>query len=655
MNKLTLLILALLVVTMANTIDAQIAPAYNWITTASGPQEEVPYGIATDKYGDNVYLTGKFQSKPLNMGNGITITHTGTKDYFVAKYNHEGVCQWAHEGGNAVTTEGRDVIVDNYGNVIVTGALYGTSVFGGITLIGSGNWDVVTVKYDSLGNVLWAKKGSSYRQDRGNSITIDADGNYLVAGYFGGTNTDTVNFNGYKLTGYGDRDPFIAKYTPAGDLLWVKAAGSSEGSEEAWGVITDANNNVYVTGMFKGTANFGTFQAVSEGGQDCFVTKLNSNGDFLWVKSFGGPGNDAASDIDLLGGNQLIIGGYYTDTVYVNGSMIVGNGDEESFVAKYDLNGNYVDFGSFGSNGADRLFSLNASKTNNIFVGGIFYDTLTVLGTTYVSAGVRDLYVAELNSDFTFKWFKTAGGTDNDYCTDTDIDSIGNVYITGNFNLTANFDGQSITSTGDDELYLAKIGDNEVPVELVSFEAFNAGNGKVNLSWITATETNNSGFVVERSSDNATFAKIGFIEGHGTTTEINNYSFVDQTTESKVYYRLKQIDNDGSFVYSKTVEVNLITPTEFVLEQNFPNPFNPSTTINYQLAKSGFVTLKVYDLLGREIATLVNKAESAGYHSVSFSPSSLVNSGVYFYRISVKDQLSNGIIYTQSNKMMFLK
>ena len=234
--------------------------------------------------------------------------------------------------------------------------------------------------------------------------------------------------------------------------------------------------------------------------------------------------------------------------------------------------------------------------------------------TPYTSLGGRDLFVAQCTGADTVLWFKSAGGTDEDYCNDIAGDKIGNLFLTGNFNLTATFDQSSLTSAGDDEIYVARLGNFEVPVELVSFDA-KLINGAVNLSWITATETNNSGFEIQRSLDNSSFSKIAFIAGNGSTTEISKYSYVDNySADNKVYYRLKQIDNDGSYTYSDVVEVNLSMPKEFVLSQNYPNPFNPSTSIKYQLASDGYVTLKVYDLLGREIETLVNQLETAGTH-----------------------------------------
>ncbi len=144
-----------------------------------------------------------------------------------------------------------------------------------------------------------------------------------------------------------------------------------------------------------------------------------------------------------------------------------------------------------------------------------------------------------------------------------------------------------------------------VPVELISFTA-EALDGKINLSWTTATELNNLGFEVERKTESELWQTIGFVRGNGTTTEIQNYSFIDDlfgVTESRLSYRLKQIDFNGTYDYSEEIEI-LRAPATFSLEQNYPNPFNPTTSIQYAIGSRQFVTLKVYDILGNEIATL---------------------------------------------------
>jgi len=185
------------------------------------------------------------------------------------------------------------------------------------------------------------------------------------------------------------------------------------------------------------------------------------------------------------------------------------------------------------------------------------------------------------------------------------------------------------------------------PVELTSFVA-NVIDGKVNLTWSTATETNNSGFAVERSSNGVEFTQVGFVKGNGTTTERNSYSFVDNGLNAGKYtYRLKQTDFDGTYEYTKSVEVSVGLPTEFSLSQNYPNPFNPSTTINFALPKVSNVKLTIYNALGKEVATLVNGTMEAGNHSTVWNASNNA-SGMYFFKLEAGN-------FTSTKKMMLIK
>ncbi len=186
-----------------------------------------------------------------------------------------------------------------------------------------------------------------------------------------------------------------------------------------------------------------------------------------------------------------------------------------------------------------------------------------------------------------------------------------------------------------------------VPVELVSFNA-DVNENDVTLSWITATELNNSGFEVQRSGESEVWEKIGFISGNGTTTEIHNYSFNDNNLEDGSYaYRLKQVNLDGTFEFSKVIFVEVVIPLEFELEQNYPNPFNPSTTIKFSIPEGNEVSLKIYNSLGQEIRTLVNRFMEAGVHTVNFDAVKL-NSGMYFYRLEAGK-------FSQVRKMTLIK
>ncbi len=185
------------------------------------------------------------------------------------------------------------------------------------------------------------------------------------------------------------------------------------------------------------------------------------------------------------------------------------------------------------------------------------------------------------------------------------------------------------------------------PVELSSFSAA-AADGNVTLNWSTASETNNRGFEIERKSDASGFEKVAFAAGSGTTSKTRAYSYTDENPGSGTFlYRLKQVDFNGSCSYSDEVTVNVTSPIKYTLEQNYPNPFNPATKIKYSIPEEGVVKLKVYNLLGEEIMTLVNSAQKTGRYEVVFDASRFA-SGVYYYRLETQK-------YTSVKKMILMK
>ncbi len=187
-----------------------------------------------------------------------------------------------------------------------------------------------------------------------------------------------------------------------------------------------------------------------------------------------------------------------------------------------------------------------------------------------------------------------------------------------------------------------------LPVELTSFTA--SLNGEfASLIWKTATEKNNSGFEIQRKTGDS-WEKISFVQGHGTTTKENTYTFKDNISKLQsdvIYYRLKQVDFDGAYKYSSEVMVSKTMPSDFSLMQNFPNPFNPTTQIHYSVPRNTHVLLKVYDSDGSEVATLINENQEAGNYTLSFNASNLA-SGVYFYTI-------NAGSFTDTKKMILMK
>jgi hypothetical protein len=250
---------------------------------------------------------------------------------------------------------------------------------------------------------------------------------------------------------------------------------------------------------------------------------------------------------------------------------------------------------------------------------------------------LSDIYAQRINASGAAQW-----GADVEICTNPASQyrpyivsaGSGGAIVTWNDYRANNYD-----------VYASKVSlDGALPVELTIFTAA-LNSGAVELNWKTATEVNNYGFEIEKtviSNQQAvtSWKKIGFVEGAGTTNAPKKYSYSDRNIpEGKYSYRLKQIDRDGKFEYSQTVEVTAaIAPKVFALEQNFPNPFNPSTVISYQLPISSQVSLKVYDAIGREVTTLVNETKEAGYYSVTFDAKNL-STGIYFVRLQSGDKV----------------
>lgn len=235
--------------------------------------------------------------------------------------------------------------------------------------------------------------------------------------------------------------------------------------------------------------------------------------------------------------------------------------------------------------------------------------------------------------------YSTLGQVNNNITNYTDSTVEENkIYTYRVYNIPYNFEDPCNEAT-------AYIAEGYVPVELTSFSSKVIGTN-VLLNWRTATEKNNKGFEIERKFLN--WEIIGFVDGNGTTILPHSYLYIDKNlSPGKYFYRLRQVDFDGNFEYSKEVEADISGPDRFLLEQNYPNPFNPVTTITYQLPVKNFVTLKVYNPLGEELTVLVNEEKPAGTYKVKFDGSNLP-SGVYIYRISADN-------FSASRKFILLK
>ena len=274
--------------------------AFDAVTQDGSTGSDYAYDVWVDGAG-NKYITGKFKTA-IDFGNGVIITPVNNYDGYVAKYDKDNKIQWANSFGGYSADEGEAVTVDNDGNVIVAGVFFDTVVFGTDTLKAQGNWDIVIIKYDADGNYVWMKHGYTENQDKPTDIRVDNQGNYIVTGYYDVNDSLTMplQFDDYQIFGNGERDIFNIKLDPDGHTIWGVSAGGAS-NDYPGKTVLDNNNNLYIVGYYYDTtATFGTTELPQADGSDVLVAKLNSSGTYEWATSVNGPGTDKGYGIDFM-------------------------------------------------------------------------------------------------------------------------------------------------------------------------------------------------------------------------------------------------------------------------------------------------------------------------------------------------------------------
>jgi hypothetical protein len=416
----TLLCVAVTVLIIASRSFAQNhSPGFLWAESAGGFFDDHGRGIAVDAAG-NVYVTGDFFLDNAVFGS-VTLTNSGGRDFFVAKYDSGGAVLWAKSGAGG---EGAGIAVDAAGNVYVTGSCF-------------------VAKYDGSGNLLWEKR----LQASGTGIALDAAGNAYVTGYFV---FSTAVFDSVTLTNSslkGGANIFLVKYDSGGTVLWAKSAGGTE-TGYGFAIAVDAPANVYLTGHFGGsTATFGSVTVTNssgfavDGGYDIFVAKYESSGNVVWAKSAGGSNDyEFASGIAVDGlGNVYVTGSFHTPTAMF-GNFTLTNSSQGSyfdiFLAKYDSSGNVLWAKSPGGRLDDEAWGIAVDKAGNAYVSGNFKSETAIFGSVTlrnVNSLIADIFVAKYDGSGNVLWAERAGGGQDDYGRAIAVDWAGNVYLTGYF------------------------------------------------------------------------------------------------------------------------------------------------------------------------------------------------------------------------------
>ena len=361
---------------------------------------------------------------------------------------------WATKAGGTSGDNGYCIAADASGNSYVTGGFEGTATFGSTTLTSNGEEDIFIAKLDSSGNWLWAKKAGGKYWDEGLGIAVDASGNIYITGYFDGTTT----FGSTTLKSNGGTDIFIAKLDSRGNWLWATKAGGT-GDDWGYGIAVDTSGNSYVTGGFdtRATASFDSITLTNKGVCNIFVAKLNSSGNWLWVKNAGVTVANRGLDIAVGASGNSYITGYFYGTATFGATTLTSNGYYDIFVAKLDSSGNWLWVKNAGGTYENEGRGIAVDASGNSYVTGWFEGSSNFGSTTLTSSGISDIFIAKLDSNGNWLWAKKAGGTDYDGGSGIAVDASGNSYVTGDFEGTATFGATTLTSSGDSDIFIAKL------------------------------------------------------------------------------------------------------------------------------------------------------------------------------------------------------
>jgi hypothetical protein len=451
-------------------------PFYNWAKRIGGGNIDRGNSMTVDASG-NVYTTGVFVGTvDFDPGTGVqNLVSTGNSDIYISKLDATGRLVWAKHMGGTSGDYGYAIAVDASGNVYITGYFFGTADFdpgpGTLHLTSAAFYDSFICKLDASGNLVWAKSISSTVGVQAGAIAVDASGNVLTTGIVNGTVDFDPGTGIYNLTSAGGGDTFVSKLDAMGNFVWAKIIGST-GSDNSTSVAVDASGNVYTTGYFQGTVDFdpgtGTQHLTSADDRDIFISKLDASGNFVWAKRLGGASYDVGYSIAVDASANVYITGFFQGTADFDPGIgiynLVSRGITDIFISKLDGAGNFVWAKSMGGTNYDDGFSIAVDASGNVYLTGFFEGTsdfdpgIGILNL--VSGGSYDIFIAKLNSAGNLVWAKNMSGPSNDYGQSIAVDASGNVYATGYFRETVDFDPgtgtKNLVSAGDFDVFILK-------------------------------------------------------------------------------------------------------------------------------------------------------------------------------------------------------
>jgi len=362
--------------------------------------------------------------------------------------------EWANHIGSNFSSKCKSITTDALGNVYSIGFFYngldldpGPGVY---YISAYGGCDIYIQKLDADGNFVWAKNMSSFTNDAGISIAVDNIGNVYATGNFRNITNFDPGIDDYLQTSVGNTDVFVLKLDTDGNFVWAKSMGGFS-NDSGNSIVVDELGYVFTTGYFNGSVDFdpgiGVTTLTSNGYEDVFVQKLDTDGNFVWAKSFGGLGYDFSNSIAVDTSGNVYSTGTFQNSVDFNSGLgqytLTSSGYQNGFIHKLDSNGDFVWVKQIKSIGSVSSNSIGVDTSGDVYTTGSFNDTTDFdpgLGIlNHIPAGANDIFIQKLNGNGDLVWIKQIGDITNAYGRSLTLDEVGNVYITGEFSGMVDF------------------------------------------------------------------------------------------------------------------------------------------------------------------------------------------------------------------------
>jgi hypothetical protein len=627
------------------------AQTWAWARKVGGQENDESQSITYDAAG-NLIVVGSFKS-PVCFAGTLGITNTSvalTYDVMVIKYNQLGTVLWARGFGGSASDYGKSVSVDPAGNIYVAGYFKSDSLFAGTdTLYNSSlnNSELFIAKFSSAGTPLWVRKVGSAGDEIAYGICTDADANSYVTGYFT-SDTLLIGQDTVYKNGLGFSDLLLVKFDTYGNMVWHREYGGT-GKDIGKSVKTGPNGNLYLAGYFDSdTLRVGNTNNINHfaGTEDILLVCGDTAGAVSWSRAVGDTANERPTDLSLDGTGHLYLAGLFTSNTFSTGAVVLTNAANtfttDCFAFKMNATNGQVIWGiSAGGPGNDQSSGICADTSGKIYLAGRFDSNQIQFGSTvllnFIQTGTSDIFVTCLDSAGVCQWALSSGRELDDYCESVCANN-NKIFITGFFRDSQMFFGTrsvSNTQTGFKDVYVAAITPPvPLPVELISFSGHRTENKDVHLEWTTASERNNDHFEVERSTDGKEYLPVGYVAGSGNSSYSHTYGFTDiNSTEVETLYRLRQVDFDGTSIVTEPIVIKGFTTSGAELRCN--PVCNGLLEFNVNAEKPALFSLLLLDASGREVKH-VHRAVNRGSCRITEACEEL-SQGIYIAVFGIGD------------------